>query len=125
MDDQEGTVPEGSQSVQTFRNAPQYGAQEFAWDPQNRYFSGNNESNVDGGDGANGSPNSDVAAAGGTGTSSDNNSGGVGGIRLAAAANGNNGNATDYGSGAGGGGIGRIRLNGREECLDCPFTMVP
>jgi hypothetical protein len=48
-DQQEGVqIPENATRVQTFRNQPQYGDQEFAWEPQNRFFSGNIQSNAPG-----------------------------------------------------------------------------
>ena len=48
-DSQEGArVPEGATRVDTYRNPAQYGSQEFGWDPANRYFSGNIQSNAPG-----------------------------------------------------------------------------
>ena len=48
-DTQEGVrIPENAVRVDMFRNPAQYGSQEFAWDPQNRYFSGNIQSNAPG-----------------------------------------------------------------------------
>ena len=48
-DSQEGArVPEGATRVDTYRNPAQYGAQEFGWDPQQRYFSGGIQQNAPG-----------------------------------------------------------------------------
>ena len=44
----ESSIPENATRVQTFRNQPQYGDQEFAWEPENRFFSGNIQQNAPG-----------------------------------------------------------------------------
>ena len=41
-------IPEHAMRVSTFRNPAQYGSQEFAWEPQNRFFSGDIQENAPG-----------------------------------------------------------------------------
>ena len=41
-------IPENAIRVSTFRNQPQYGSQEFAWEPHNRFFSGDIQENAPG-----------------------------------------------------------------------------
>ena len=41
-------IPEHAVRVSTFRNPAQYGSQEFAWEPQNRFFSGDIQENAPG-----------------------------------------------------------------------------
>ena len=46
--DEGASIPENAVRVSTFRNPAQYGSQEFAWEPQNRFFSGDIQENAPG-----------------------------------------------------------------------------